>query len=205
MEQSKLSEITQKLYEEGLAKGRAEGEQIVAEAEARAKKIVAKAEEAAAEIVRKATAQATELHSNTMTEIALAGREALAKIKDEIAGAVVARSIAGSVHKATLDPAFIKEMLLSVARNWRGGAGKVTLEALLPAERQKELDTAFASDVEALLKEGIEVGYSRDVTSGFKVGEKNGGYYIAFSDENFEALLGAYLREKVRDILYSAK
>jgi V/A-type H+-transporting ATPase subunit E len=111
MEHNKLSEITQKLYEEGLAKGRAEGEQIIAEAEARAKQIVARAEETAAEIVRKATEQATEQHSNIMAEIA-ACRETLAKIKDEIASSVVARPTVVSPHKAILDPA----MLMAVAR-----------------------------------------------------------------------------------------
>ncbi len=62
-----------------------------------------------------------------------------------------------------------------------------------------------ADSAAALLKEGIEVGYSREVRSGFKVGEKEGGYYIGFSDENFEALLGQYLREKVTNILYGER
>lgn len=205
MEHDKLSQITQKLYEEGLSKGRAEGERILAEAGANAQKIVREAEEKAADIMRKAQSDAAELRGNTMTEIALAGRQAVARIKDEIAGVVVARSIGESVHKAGIDPVFVKEMLLAVARNWRGGAEKVTLEVLLPAPMQKEFDAAFAADAAALLKEGIEVGYSKEVSSGFKVGEKSGGYYIGFSDENFEALLGQYLREKVTAILYEDK
>lgn len=206
MENNKLSQITQKLYEEGLSKGRSEGEKIVLEAEAQAKKIISAAEEKAGRIVSKANAQAEELRSNTMTEIALAGRQAVARIKEEIASAVTARSIAGSVRTAGIDPAFIKEMLVAVARNWRGdSAEKVTLQALLPADRQKELDAALAGSTAAFLKEGVEVGYSANVRSGFKVGEKGGGYYIAFEDENFEALLGQYLREKVTTILYGAK
>ncbi len=141
-----------------------------------------------------------------MTEISLAGREAVAGIKEEIAGLVVARSIGDGVKKAGMDPAFIRDMLLAVAKNWRGdSAEKVSLQALLPADRQKELDAAFAGSVAELLKEGVEVGYSRDVRSGFKVGEKGGGYYIGFSDENFEALLGGYLREKATTILYGEK
>lgn len=205
MEHNKLSQITQQLYEEGLSKGRSEGERIVGEAEAHARTIVREAEEQARSIVRKAQSEANELSKNSMTEIALAGRQAVARIKDEIASLIVARSIEGGVREAGVDPSFIKEMLLAVAKNWRGGAEKVTLEALLPAEKQKELDAAFAGSAAALLKEGIEVGYSREVRSGFKVGEKGGGYYIGFSDENFEALLGQYLREKVATILYETK
>jgi V/A-type H+-transporting ATPase subunit E len=206
MENNKLSQITRKLYEEGLSKGRSEGERIVAEAEDRAKKIVAEAEHKASQISRKAEQQAAELQKNTMTEIALAGRQAVAKIREEIASAIVSKSIGGSVHKAGLDPAFVKDILLTVAAGWHGGdGGKVTLEALLPAARKKELEAAFEGSAAALLKEGVEVGYSRDVHTGFKVGEKDGGYYIGFSDENFEALLGQYLRDKVTTILYDAK
>ena len=53
-----------------------------------------------------------------------------------------------------------------------------------------------------LLKAGVEVGYSKDVKSGFKVGEKDGGYYISFTDESFDALFKEYLREKVSNMLY---
>jgi V/A-type H+-transporting ATPase subunit E len=206
MENNKLAQITRRLYEEGLSKGQAEGGRLVAEAEAEAKKIVARAEDKARKIVRAAEDEASELRKNTATEIALAGRQAVARIREEISGAVVARTIGDGVHKAALDPAFIKEMLLAVAASWKADdTGKVSLEALLPAARKKELDAAFEGSVGALLKEGVEVGYSRDVKSGFRLGEKGGGYYIGFEDENFEALLSGYLRQKVTTILYGAE
>jgi V/A-type H+-transporting ATPase subunit E len=81
----------------------------------------------------------------------------------------------------------------------------VALEALLPAAKQKEFDEAFAASAAALLREGIEVGYSPSVHSGFRVGEKGGGYYIGFSDENFKALLGQYLRPTAAKILFEDK
>jgi V/A-type H+-transporting ATPase subunit E len=200
----KLEQLTQKLYTEGLAEGRAEGNRILAEAEAKAKKIVSEAEAEAAEIVKKATRAAEDLQKNTMTELSLASREAVGKLKDEIATMIVAKSVEGGVKQAGIDPEFIKEILLSVAKNWDGASsGKVTLSALLPESKQKELDAAFEKSAKELLAGGIEVGYSADVKSGFKVGAKNGGYYISFSDEDFQSLLGSYLRERVSTILYN--
>ena len=38
--------------------------------------------------------------------------------------------------------------------------------------------------------------------SGFKIGPKKGGYHISFSDEDFDALLGEYLRDKVAKMLF---
>ena len=40
--------------------------------------------------------------------------------------------------------------------------------------------------------------------SGFKVGAKDGGYYISFSDADFQALIGEYLREKLYRMLFQA-
>jgi V/A-type H+-transporting ATPase subunit E len=52
------------------------------------------------------------------------------------------------------------------------------------------------------LAEGVEVGYSERVKSGFKVAPKEGGYYISFTEEDFSALLAEYLKEKVTKMLY---
>ena len=201
--ENKLQQLTQKLYDEGLEKGRAEADRLVAEAKKEAAKIVAEARAQAEDIVRKAQDKAEDVEKNTMTEISLAGKQAAAKIKSEIAAMIVAKSTAAGVREAVMDPAFIKEMLLSVAKNWNGAdAGKVELKALLP-DRAK-LDEAFGKSAQELLSAGIEVGYSKEVKTGFKVGAKEGGYYISFSDADFDALLGEYLREKVSDMLFKA-
>lgn len=200
--ENKLQELTKKLYDEGLEKGRAEADRLVGEAKNEAAKIVAEARAQAEEIVKKARDKAEDVEKNTMTEIALAGKQAAAKIKSEIASMIVAKATAAGVKEAALDPAFIKEMLLAVAGNWNGAdAGKVELKALLPEAERTKLDAAFGKSARELLAAGIEVGYSKEVKSGFKVGAKDGGYYISFSDADFDALLGEYLREKVSDML----
>ena len=204
MENTNLQQLTDKLYQEGLEKGRAEAESLVAEAEARAAKIVAEAEARAAKIAADAERKAEDVEKNAMTEIALAGKQAVAKIKSEIETLIVAKVTAEGIKSANLDPAFIKDMLLAVAANWNNGA-KADLKALLPEAKKAELGAAFDSAAKALLAEGVEVGFSNDVKSGFKVGEKNGGYYISFSDESFEALLGGYLREKAAELLFKSR
>ena len=196
--ENKLQELTQKLYDEGLEKGRAEAGKLISDARAEAQKILAEAQAQADGIVRAARTKAEDVEKNTLTEIALAGRQAVSKIKSEIAGAIVAKATGESVKSASLDPEFIREMLVSVAKNWNGAdSGKVTLQALLPEDARAKLDRA-------LLDAGIEVGWSKSVKTGFKVGAKEGGYYISFTDADLEALLGEYLREKVYQLLFKA-
>ena len=205
MENNKLQELTRKLYDEGLEKGRAEADRLVAEAKAEAAKIIADARAEADTIVKQAEAKAEEVGKNSMTEIALAGKQAVAKIKAEINDLIVARTTADGVKAATMDAQFIKETLLAVAKNWNGAStSKVELTALLPEAARAQLDTAIKAAATELLSAGIEVGYSAEVRSGFKVAQKEGGYYISFSDDDFNALLGSYLRDKVRDLLFKA-
>lgn len=203
--ENKLEQLTRKLYDEGLEKGRAEADRLVAEARAEAAKILSEAETEAAAIVRRAEEKAADVEKNSLTEIALAGRQAVAKIKSEIAGLVVARTVSDGVRAASVDASFVRDMLLAVARNWNGAdSSKVELSALLPEAKRAELDKTFSEAVGELLKSGIEVGYSDRVKTGFKVGAKEGGYYISFSDADLEALLGGYLRDKVYDLLFKA-
>lgn len=162
--ENKLEQLTRKLYDEGLEKGRAEADRVLAEARKEAERIVAEAHAEADSIVRKAKAKAEDVGKNTMTEIALAGRQAVAKIKSEIASLIVARTTSEGVKKTSLDPDFIREMLLAVARNWNGAeGGKVELEALLPEAERKTLDAAFEKSAKELLAAGVEVGWSKEV------------------------------------------
>ena len=98
-----------------------------------------------------------------------------------------------------MDPAFIKEMLVAVAKNWNGSdSGRVELQALLPEGERKKLDAAFEESAKELLAAGVEV------KTGLKVGAKEGGYYISFADADIEALLAEYLRDKVFQLLFKA-
>ena len=201
--ENKLQELTARLYGEGLEKGRAEADRLVEEAKAKAATILSEAKTEAEKIVKAAEVKAADIEKNSMTEIALAGREAIAKIKNELASAIIAKSTTEAIKGATVDASFVKELLLEVAKNWNGASEQTSLKALLPQAKEEEFKNAFEASAKELLAAGIEVGYSKEVKNGFKVGEKDGGYYIAFTDESFEALLDEYLREKVSQLLFA--
>ncbi len=201
--ENKLEELTRKLYDEGLEKGRADADKLVSDAKDEAARLVSEARSEADAIVKAAEAKAEELHKNSLTEISLAGKQVVAELKKQIADLIVAKSTTDNVKKANMDADFVKNMLLEVARNWNGtSTDTVSLSALLPESRRAELDAAFEKSAKDLLNAGIEVGYSKNVKSGFKIGPKKGGYHISFSDEDFDALLGEYLRDKVAKMLF---
>ena len=154
--ENKLQQLTQKLYDEGLEKGRAEAERLVAEAKTNAAKIVKEAEAQAAKILAEANTKAQDVEKNAMTEISLAGKQALSKIKSEISSMIIAKSTAPAVKAATLDPEFVKQMLLTVAKNWSGAdSSKNQLKALLPEAEQKAFEATFEAAAKELLAAGV--------------------------------------------------
>ncbi len=194
----KLQHLTDKLYEEGLSAGRAEGERLVNEAKEQAAKIVAEATNRAAKIVAEAENKAAEQSKNAMTELTIAARGVVATLKSTIADLVVSQAITEPLDKA-ITPSFMADFLVALAENW---SGKPTLEAMMPESRKAELEKAFEASAAKILKAGIEVGYSKSVKSGFRVAEQGGKYYIGFSDEDFEALLSEFLKPKAMQLLF---
>ncbi len=56
--------------------------------------------------------------------------------------------------------------------------------------------------LENALDEGVTVKTSAQITSGFRVAPKDGGYYIGFTDGDFDALFREFLRPKVAELLF---
>ena len=73
----KLQELTQKLYEEGLSKGKQEGEAILSKAKADAEAIVKKATEEAEAILSKARKEADDLRVRVEGDVKTASAQAL--------------------------------------------------------------------------------------------------------------------------------
>ena len=110
-----------------------------------------------------------------------------------------ANDVTAATHEKNGPADLVTEYDLAVQRFLRQ-----ELLALLPEAEQKAFEATFEAAAKELLAAGVEVGYSKEVRTGFKVGAKDGGYYISFSDQDFDALLKEYLRDKVYKMLYNA-
>ena len=79
-----LSELTDKIYAEGVEKGNAEAQQIVEKANAKAAGIIAEAEKKAAAIVAAAENKSADLDKKTRAELKLYAEQSVNAVKTEI-------------------------------------------------------------------------------------------------------------------------
>ena len=198
--QNKLQELTDKLYNEGLSKGKQEGEEILAKAKVQADEIIAKAKAEAEVIVAAAHKDAADLKTKVEGDLKMAASQSIAATKKDIETLVVAKMTEGEVKKALSSADFVKEAILAVAKGFSAEA--TDLEIVLPESLKKDLDGSLAGEIAKVLNVGVEASFSKKVAGGFTIGPKDGGYFISFTDETFNALISEYLRPATKKILF---
>ena len=137
--QNKLQELTDKLYAEGLSKGKQEGEEILAKAKVQAEEIVAKAHAEAAAIVAAAKKDAEDLRTKVQSDVKMAAAQSVAATKKDIETLVVAKMTEAEVKNALTSADFVKEVILAVAKGFNTEE-PVDLEVVLPETLKKDLE-----------------------------------------------------------------
>ena len=199
--QNKLQELTDKLYQEGLAKGKAEGEEILAKAKEEAAAIVAKAKEDAAGIQAKAEKDAEDLKAKVESDLKMASAQCLQATKKDIENLLVGKIEAGKVSEALKDSAFIKEIIKTVAA--RFNAEEATdLALILPESQKAELEPWVKTELAKTLKSEVSAGFSKKISGGFTIGPKDGGWFVSLTEQTFDELIAEYLRPVTRKILF---
>ena len=198
---NKLQELTERLYQEGLSKGKEEGEQLLARARVDAARIVAEARQQAAGIVADAQKQADDLREKTSSDVKMASAQCLQATKKDIEDLLVGAVSAESVKKQLSDPDFLKKIIQSVAERF-SATESADLSLILPASLQQELEPWLAGELTQALGAQPKASFSKKVAGGFSIGPKDGSWFVSLTDETFQALIAEYLRPVTRKLLF---
>ncbi len=199
--QNKLQELTEKLYQEGLVKGKAEGEELLAKARQEAAQIIAEAKEKAAAITAKAEKDAEDLKSKVESDLKMASAQCLQATKKDIENLLVGKIEAGKVSETLKDSAFIKEIIKTVAA--RFNAEEATdLALILPESQKAELEPWVRNELAKTLKAEVAADFSKKISGGFTIGPKDGGWFVSLTEQTFNELIAEYLRPVTRKILF---
>ena len=198
---NKLQELTDKLYKEGLSKGKEEGEAILAKAQSKAAEIVEAAQKKAEEIIKKAENDAKDYQVKVEGDVKMAATQSIQSVKREIENLMVNGMIGGKAASALSSAAFVKEIITYVAKNFNSQES-VDLELTLPENLRNELEPFVNGQLAKSLSNGVTAKFSGKIGGGFRIAPKDGSYYIDLTSEAFEALIGEYLRPATRKLLF---
>ena len=198
---NRLQELTDKLYNEGLSKGKAEGEALLAQAKEKAAAIVEEARKEAEAIVGKARKDAEELSAKVSNDIRMASSQSMQATRMDIENLVVSKMVDTDVKKAMSSADFLKEVITAVARNFSAQESS-DISLVLPEAHKGELEPFVKNELGKILGKGVEASFSKKIAGGFRIAPKDGGYFISMTDETMKELIGEYLRPATRKILF---
>ena len=199
--QNKLQELTDKLYNEGLSKGREEGEALLAKAKSQAADIVAEAEKKAAEIMTKAEKEAEAYKVKVAGDLKMAASQSVQATRKDIEDLVVFKMTGSATEKALSDEAFVKEVIKAVAEKFNAETA-MDLNLVLPETLKSSLEPFVKNELSTILKGQVNASFSKKIAGGFTIGPKEGSYFISLTDETFKELISEYLRPATRKLLF---
>jgi len=201
--ENKLQELTNKLYQEGLTRGKEEADAIIAKAKEEALAIVKEAKKEATWIVDQAEQKAADHKEQVENEITMASRHTISVLKKKIKDMVVFKALEGPTKKAMEDDVFVKDIISTLVQSFKPeDAGSMALELVLPQSKKESFAGFLKSRTSEIFDKNLKVSFTEDMENGFVIEPAGEGYQIRFTDKDFMALFNKYVSPGTQSLLY---
>ena len=194
---TKIQELNDIIYNEGVAKGQAEAQEIVAAAKAEAEKIVADAQKEAAAALAAAKRESADNAENVRKELKLYAQQAVEALKSEIATVVTDKIVSESVKGFTADQKAFNEFILTLAQEW---GSKQNIE--IKAKDAEQLKKYFTAKAKQLLDGTVKITEVNGARAEFSIQPADGAYKVNFGTEEFENWFKSILRPQLVETLF---
>lgn len=194
----KIQELTDKIYKEGVEKGNAQAEQILADAKKKAQEIESAAQQEADRIIADAERKAAELKSNTTSELQLYATQSVEALKSGVSTLITDKLTQQAVAAAMDDKTFMQQVILAFVTEW---AKKE--ELVIETDDAEVLRGFFASKAKDLLDKGVKIEQVNGLKTDFAISPANGAYKVTFGEEEFVNYFKEFLRPQLVELLFS--
>ncbi|MBR5159123.1 MAG: hypothetical protein IKW84_06030 [Bacteroidaceae bacterium] len=194
---TKIQELTDIIYNEGVAKGQAEADQILAQAKEQAQKLIADARKEADALLAAAKKESADNAENVRKELKLYAAQAVEALKSEIATVVTDKIVKDAVKGFTADQKAFNEFMLKIAQEW-GKNQQIEIKSA-DAEALKKYFQANAKD---LLDKGVKITQVNGRAAEFSIQPADGAYKVNFGTEEFENWFKSILRPQLVETLF---
>lgn len=195
--ETKIQELTDKLFLEGVEKGEVEAARLIEEAQNRRQTIIENARQEAQEIMAKADKNASELKKNTEAELKLYATQAVEALKSEITNLITDKLVSSAVQSAFDSPDFMRDLMLQLVSGWGESENLV-----IQTDQAEALKSYFDSNAKELLDKQIKIEEVNGKKHQFSIAPANGGYKINFGEDEFIEYFKEFLRPQLIETLF---
>jgi len=194
---TKIQELTDIIYNEGVAKGQAQADEILAQAKEQAQKIVADAQKEADALLAAARKESADNAENVQKELKLYAAQAVEALKSEIATVVTDKIVQDAVKGFTADQKAFNEFMLKIAQEW---AKNQQIE--IKAQDADALTKYFMANAKGLLDKGVKITQVNGQAAEFSIQPADGSYKVNFGTEEFMNWFKSILRPQLVETLF---
>ena len=194
---TKIQELTDIIYNEGVAKGQAQADEILSAARAQADKILSDARKEAAAALAAAQKQSADNAENVRKELKLYARQAVEALKSEIATVVTDKIVQDSVKGFTANQDAFNEFILTLAKEW---GSRQSIE--ISAKDAAQLTKYFEAKAKQLLDGSVKITAVNGQQAEFTIQPADGSYKVNFGTEEFENWFKSILRPQLAQTLF---
>lgn len=194
---TKIQELTDIIYNEGVAKGQAQADEILSAARAQADKILSDARKEAAAALASAQKQSADNAENVRKELKLYARQAVEALKSEIASVVTDKIVQDSVKGFTANQDAFNEFILTLAKEW---GSRQSIE--ISAKDAAQLTKYFEAKAKQLLDGSVKISAVNGQQTEFTIQPADGSYKVNFGTEEFENWFKSILRPQLAQTLF---
>lgn len=202
---TKIKELTENIYNDGVAKAREEADRILKEANQKAEKITSEAQAKAEAIVSEAKSESEKINASLKSDLQSTKTQVIEIAKQEISNLITSQTSKSMAGKVADNEKFLKEMILEILKNWNPANGPVEqVEALVPEKMAGKLDQLIQSEAETIMGSKLVVKPVAAVKNGFQIVNNEIGFKISFTDEDFEIFFASLMKPKIREYLFNS-
>lgn len=201
MENTKLKELTEKIYNEGLEKGRIEAENLIKNAQEQANKMISDAKLASETLMASTQNEVAVLRKNVENELKMSVKHTTNAIKQSILNLISSKLFEQPVEMFLKEPEFLKKLIQTTLENWNFEANEGAV-IKVSADFEQELNKYLTQQLPNLLSKGVEIQVDKRIKSGFRIGPKDNKYIISFSEQDFNNFFKQYTTPRIQSYLF---
>lgn len=194
---SKIRELTDRIYQDGVLKGAEQAKKIIEEAKKEAEEIIADAHNDIKKAQEKSEKDNLELKQKTEAELQLYAKQMVESLKSSVADLISVKVVNDAITSVINKPNFIEEFILELTKNFDLSEG---IEISSP--KAKDLINYFQHKSKNLLDNGLSIKEVGGIPTDFSISPSDGSYKIQFGEKEFEELFQSFLRPQMVKILF---
>jgi len=194
---TKIQELTEKIYNEGVERGNKEAENIISEANAKREEILKEAADEAKKIISNAEREVLEAKKNAESELKVSANYVLDSLKKEIVDLLAGEITNSNIKPIVTDQTFMQKIILDMAKSWANGEAYI-----IQSPNAEELQRYFEGNAKELLNSGIKIESIAGKGTSFTIKAADGSYKVNFGEEEFILFFKELLRPQLVEKLF---